>query len=126
MRIFDRQEITAACAYFDEFLARTLASDGSSYSISTAHLRHGHVYDLLTNPRIVACVTDLLGADLIGWGSYFFCKMPGDGKVVSWHQNASYWPLVPSKVVTAWRAIDDATAENACVRYVPGTHASAT
>lgn len=121
-RIFDRQEITAIRAYFDELLAQTLASGGNSYSISTAHLRHGRVYDLLTDPRIVACVTDLLGADLIGWGSHFFCKMPGDGKIVSWHQDASYWPLTPSKAVTAWLAIDDANVENACLRYIPGTH----
>ena len=122
VRIFDSREITAIRAYFDKLLAQTLASGGNSYSISTAHLRHGRVYDLLTDPRIVACVTDLLGADLIGWGSHFFCKMPGDGKVVSWHQDASYWPLTPSKAVTAWLAIDDATVENACMRYIPGTH----
>jgi len=80
------------------------------------------VYDLLAHPRIVACVRDLLGEDVIGWGSHFFCKMPGDGKRVSWHQDASYWPLTPSKAVTAWLAIDDATVENACMRYIPRTH----
>jgi non-heme Fe2+,alpha-ketoglutarate-dependent halogenase len=122
VRIFDSQEIAAIRAYFDKLLAQTLAGGGNSYSISTAHLRHGRVYDLLTDPRIVACVTDLLGADVIGWGSHFFCKMPGDGKVVSWHQDASYWPLTPSKAVTAWLAIDNATVGNACMRYIPGTH----
>ena len=53
---------------------------------------------------------------MIAWGSHFFCKMPGDGKRVSWHQDASYWPLTPSKAVTVWLAIDDADAENACMR----------
>lgn len=120
--IFDRREIADIRAHFDDLLARTLAAGGSSYSISTAHLRHGRVYDLLTHPRIVACVKDLLGEDVIGWGSHFFCKMPRDGKRVSWHQDASYWPLTPSKTVTAWLAIDDASVENACLRYIPGTH----
>ena len=122
LRIFDAAEAAEIRAYFDDLLARTLAAGGSSYSISTAHLRHGRVYDLLTHPRIVACVWDLVGEDAIGWGSHFFCKMPGDGKRVSWHQDASYWPLTPSKAVTAWLAIDDATVENACMRYIPGTH----
>ena len=122
LRIFDGQEIAAIRAYFDEILSQTVAAGGNSYSISTAHLRYGRVYDLLTHPRIVACVKDLLGDDLIGWGSHFFCKMPGDGKRVSWHQDASYWPLTPSKAVTAWLAIDDAAVENACMRYIPGTH----
>src|ERR1039457_3061203 len=122
IRIFSPEEIAGIRRYFDELLARTLAAGADSYSISTAHLRYGRVYDLLTHARIVACVKDLLGENVIAWGSHFFCKMPGDGKRVSWHQDASYWPLTPSKAVTAWLAIDDAAVENACMRYIPGTH----
>lgn len=122
IRIFSPQEMAGIREYFDELLARTLAAGGDSYSISTAHLRYGRVYDLLTQPRIVACVKDLLGENVVAWGSHFFCKMPGDGKRVSWHQDASYWPLTPSKAVTAWLAIDDADAGNACMRFIPGSH----
>src|SRR5260370_34040469 len=122
IRIFSEEEIAGIRQYFDRLLARTLAAGGDSYSISTAHLRYGRVYDLLTHPRIVACVADLLGENVIAWGSHFFCKMPGDGKRVAWHQDSSYWPLTPSKAVTAWLAIDDATFENACMRYIPASH----
>src|ERR1700735_1063604 len=122
IRIFDEQEIAGIRSYFDELLARTLAAGGDSYSISTAHLRYRRVYDILTNARIVACIKDLIGENVVAWGSHFFCKMPGDGKRVSWHQDSSYWPLTPSMAVTAWLAIDDATVENACMRYIPGSH----
>lgn len=122
IRLFDAEEIADFRAYFDGLLARTLAAGGDSYSISTAHLRYGRVWDLLTHPRIVDRVKDLLGENVVGWGSHFFCKMPGDGKRVSWHQDASYWPLTPSKAVTVWLAIDDANVENACMRYIPGSH----
>src|SRR5436305_14627624 len=122
IRIFDDEEITAIRQYFDDLLAKTLAAGGDSYSISSAHLRYGRVYDILTEPRIVARIKDLLGDNVVAWGSHFFCKMPGDGKRVSWHQDSSYWPLTPSMAVTAWLAIDDATVENACMRYIPGTH----
>jgi ectoine hydroxylase-related dioxygenase (phytanoyl-CoA dioxygenase family) len=122
LRIFDDPEIADIRRYFDDLLARTLAAGGDSYSISTAHLRYGRVYDLLTDRRIVSRIRDLLGENVIAWGSHFFCKMPGDGKRVSWHQDASYWPLTPSKAVTIWLAIDDATVENACMRYIPGSH----
>jgi non-heme Fe2+,alpha-ketoglutarate-dependent halogenase len=122
IRIFGEEEIAEIRRYFDDLLARTLAAGGDSYSISTAHLRYGRVYDLLTDARIVACVKDLLGENVIAWGSHFFCKMPGDGKRVSWHQDSSYWPLTPSKAVTVWLAIDDADAGNACMRFIPGTH----
>jgi hypothetical protein len=122
MRIFSTEEMTEIRRYFDDLLARTLAAGGNSYSIATAHLRYGPVYDLLTDPRIVARVKDLLGENVVAWGSHFFCKMPGDGKRVSWHQDSSYWPLTPSKAVTAWLAIDDASVENACMRFIPRTH----
>lgn len=120
--IFDDDEISSIRQYFDGLLARTIAAGGNSYSISTAHLQYGRVYDILTDPRIVGRIKDLLGEDVIAWGSHFFCKMPGDGKRVSWHQDSSYWPLTPSMAVTAWLAIDDATVENACMRYIPGSH----
>jgi ectoine hydroxylase-related dioxygenase (phytanoyl-CoA dioxygenase family) len=122
IRIFDKNEITEIRRYFDELLAKTRAAGGDSYSISTAHLRYGRVYDILTHPRIVATIKDLLGENVVAWGSHFFCKMPGDGKRVAWHQDSSYWPLTPSMAVTAWLAIDDASIENACMRYIPGSH----
>jgi hypothetical protein len=122
IRIFSEAESRENRRYFDGLLARVLAAGGTSYSISTAHLNYGRVYDLLTEPRIVACVRDLLGENVIAWGSHFFCKMPHDGKRVSWHQDASYWPLSPSKTATVWLAIDDARRENACMRFIPGTH----
>lgn len=122
IRIFDEGEIAHIRQYFDELLAKTIAAGGDSYSISSAHLQYGRVYDILTDPRIVTRIKDLLGENVIAWGSHFFCKMPGDGKRVSWHQDSSYWPLTPSMAVTAWLAIDDATVENACMRYIPGTH----
>jgi ectoine hydroxylase-related dioxygenase (phytanoyl-CoA dioxygenase family) len=122
IRIFSNDEITEIRRYFDDLLAKTIAAGGDSYSIATAHRSHGRVYDILTDSRIVSRIKDLLGEDVVGWGSHFFCKMPGDGKRVSWHQDSSYWPLTPSKAVTAWLAIDDADVENACMRYIPGSH----
>ena len=122
VRVFSDDEIADIRSYFDQLLARIIADGGDSYSISSAHLKYGRVYDLLKHPRIVAAVKDLLGENVVGWGSHFFCKMPHDGKAVAWHQDASYWPLSPSKAVTVWLAIDDADIDNACVRFVSGSH----
>ena len=122
--IFSAEEIGSIRSYFDELLQRVIAEGGDSYSISTAHLKYGRVYDLLTDSRIVAYVKDVLGDDVVGWGSHFFCKMPKDGKAVAWHQDASYWPLTPTRAVTVWLAIDDADVENACMRFISGSHHS--
>ncbi len=122
VQIYSPEEITQIRAYFDDLLARVVAAGGNSYSISSAHMKYGPVHDIMTNPKIVDHVSDLLGDNVIGWGAHFFCKMPGDGKAVAWHQDASYWPLTPSKAVTVWLAIDDADAENACMKFIAGSH----
>ena len=122
IRIFNQTEAAELRAYFDRLLARVLAEGGTSYSISTAHAKYGRVYDVLTHPRIIAIVADLLGENVIAWGSHFFCKMPRDGKTVSWHQDASYWPLTPAHATTVWLAIDDADRGNACMKFIPGSH----
>lgn len=121
-RIFDEDEAAALRAYFDALLARTLAAGGDPYSIISAHMKYGRIYDLVKHPTIVAYVNDILGPDVVCWGAHFFCKMPRDPKKVAWHQDASFWPLTPSKTTTVWLAIDDADAENACMRFVAGSH----
>src|SRR5271163_933112 len=73
IRIFEEEEIAGIRRYFDELLASTIAAGGDSYSISTAHLRYGRVYDILTDVRIVARMKDLIGENVVGWGSHFFC-----------------------------------------------------
>jgi len=120
--IFNDTEIGKHRQYFDALLADVLSAGGSSYSIISAHMKYGKVYDLLTHPKIVACVKDLLGENVIGWGAHYFCKMPHDSKTVGWHQDAGYWPLTPSKTVTVWLAIDDATVENGAMRFIAGSH----
>lgn len=122
LTIFSKAEADENRRYFDALLAEVMAKGGDSYSISTAHLTYGKVYDLITHPKIVAYVKDILGENVIGWGSHYFCKMPGDGKAVSWHQDSSFWPMTPSKTTTVWLAIDDADKGNAAMRFLAGSH----
>jgi non-heme Fe2+,alpha-ketoglutarate-dependent halogenase len=122
LRVFDEGEIAAHRHYFDGLLAAAMAAGGTSYSISSAHLRCGRVYDLMQHPRIVAVAQDILGAQIVGLASQIFCKLPHDPVNISWHQDASHWPLTPSKTVTIWLAIDDADSENSCMRFMAGSH----
>jgi non-heme Fe2+,alpha-ketoglutarate-dependent halogenase len=120
--VYGAETIEGIRAYFDELLSEALAQGLDSYSISSAHLKHQAVREMLTNERIVAYVRDLLGPNVVGWGSHFFCKLPGDGKSVDWHQDCSYWPLTPTKAVTVWLAIDDADQGNGCMEVYCGSH----
>ncbi|MXY50380.1 MAG: phytanoyl-CoA dioxygenase family protein [Gemmatimonadetes bacterium] len=121
-RIYSNEEIGAIRDEFDGMIEQVMARGDHNYSIISAHLKSGMVHDIMNEPRIVAYISDLLGDDVVGWGAHFFCKLPGDGKIVNWHQDASFWPLSPSKTVTAWLAIDDADTGNACMRFVAGSH----
>ena len=121
LRIFNNEETAANRQYLDKLLGN-LEPDKNSYSINGYHRHCQGLYDLVVNPIILEYVQDLLGSNFVCWGTHYFCKMPGDGKTVSWHQDAHYWPLTPSKTVTVWLAIDDADIENACMQFIPGSH----
>lgn len=120
--VFGDEEAAFHRAYFDRLMEKTEAAGWNSYSINGWHNHCEGVHDLVTEPRILDYVSDLLGEDLICWGTHYFCKTPGDTKRVSWHQDASYWPLTPSKTVTVWLAIDDADEENGAMKVIPGSH----
>lgn len=115
-------EVRELRAFFDGVLAAFIELGRGSYAISTAHLRFKRIYELVRHPAIVGPVADLLGPNVVCWGSHFFCKMPHDGKRVPWHQDSTYWPLSPTKTVTVWLAIDDADPENANMKFIPRSH----
>lgn len=123
--VFSAAEIAEYRAYFDDLLPKALAAGWNSYEITNWHKTCAGIWDLVTNDRILDYVQDLLGETLILRHSHFFAKLPGDGKRVSWHQDASYWPLTPSKVVSAWLAIDDVDIENGAMQVIPGSHRNA-
>ena len=78
--------------------------------------------DCARHPDILDMVEQLIGPDLIMWGSQVFSKSAGDGLAIPWHQDGQYWPMRPLKNVTVWIAIDPARVENGCMRVIPGTH----
>jgi ectoine hydroxylase-related dioxygenase (phytanoyl-CoA dioxygenase family) len=71
---------------------------------------------------VLDAVSNILGPNLMVWGSRWFTKMPGDKTYISWHQDATYWGLHPPDVTTAWIALSESIPENGCMRVVPGTH----
>ena len=54
--------------------------------------------------------------------SSLFPKPAHNGLTTPWHQDGEYWPIRPLETCTVWLAIDDATTENGCLQYMPGSH----
>ncbi|HEY7305040.1 MAG TPA: phytanoyl-CoA dioxygenase family protein [Bryobacteraceae bacterium] len=86
------------------------------------HLLLTWLNKLIRHPRILDPVEDILGPNLLCWGSGFFTKNPHDSARVTWHQDATYWGLSKPDVVTAWVAFTPSTTANGCMRVMPGTH----
>ena len=122
--LFDNGEIARHRAYFDRLLQKLndLHDGRNAYAINCYHTLCEGIWDLCMEPRILDYVEDIIGPNIIAWGSHYFCKLPHDGKRVPWHQDASYWALDPSRTVTVWIAIDDADEDNAAMKFIPGTH----
>jgi hypothetical protein len=73
-------------------------------------------------PQILNMVSQVLGPDLVLWGSQVFAKPAHTGMEVPWHQDSHFWQMRPLVACTVWIAIDDVTIENGCMRYIPGSH----
>lgn len=86
------------------------------------HLLLTWLNELIRDPRILDPVEDILGPNILCWGSGFFTKNAHDPARVTWHQDATYWGLSEPDVVTAWVAFTPSNTENGCMRVVPGTH----
>ena len=90
-----------------------------------SHLLFTWLNDLIRHERILDAVEDVIGADILCWGTSFFIKEPRNPSFVSWHQDSTYWGLEPADIVTAWIALSDSTPENGAMRVVPGSHTMA-
>ena len=77
---------------------------------------------LIRRSQLIEAVSEILGSDLLVWGSGLFIKEANTPSYVSWHQDLTYWGLDDVQEVTAWIALSPATTESGCMRFVPGSH----
>lgn len=74
------------------------------------------------NDKILDMVEQLIGPNIALWNSSFFAKPAKVGSKTPWHQDGEYWPIRPLATCSVWIALDDATTENGCLRFLPGSH----
>ncbi len=74
------------------------------------------------DPEILEMAAQLIGPDICLWNMSFFAKPALNGKKTPYHQDGEYWPIQPLATCTVWIAIDEATEENGCLKYIPGSH----
>lgn len=96
------------------------AFDGAGRN--NTHLLFGFLDDLVRHSKLLDAVEDLLGPDILAYGTILFTKDPGDRAYVSWHQDAAYAGFDPYPGVTAWIALSPSSPETGCMAMVPGSH----
>ncbi|MDA0563147.1 chlorinating enzyme [Streptomonospora sp. S1-112] len=101
------------------------------------HLDIDFLADHITRPEIVDRVSSLLGPNTLCWRTEFFPKYPGD-EGTDWHQADNFSNVAGSKhpqivwpedaefggTITVWTAFTEATVENGCLQFIPGSHKS--
>lgn len=85
--------------------------------------------DLFAALAARASVMDIIGS-LLGAPRLFrdvlVVKPPRTGAAVRFHQDAAYWSVEPGQsAVSVWIALDDATLESGCLKFVPASHRQA-
>jgi non-heme Fe2+,alpha-ketoglutarate-dependent halogenase len=99
------------------------------------HLDIDFLADHITRPEIVDRVSSILGPDTLCWRSEFFPKYPGD-EGTDWHQADNFSNVAGSKhpqivwpedadfggTITVWTAFTEASVENGCLQFIPGSH----
>ena len=81
------------------------------------------LYEMTRTEAVLDAIESVLGPNLLVWSCELFIKEAGSEKIVSWHQDMTYWGMGGSdKQATAWIAITNASEEAGCMRFVPGSH----
>ncbi|MCR9255695.1 MAG: phytanoyl-CoA dioxygenase family protein [Alphaproteobacteria bacterium] len=79
-------------------------------------------FDFATHPDLLDIAGQLIGDDIILWGTTIFGKPAHNGKETPWHQDGEYYPIRPLETLTIWIPLDDVTPENGPMRFIPGSH----
>jgi phytanoyl-CoA hydroxylase len=99
------------------------ASDGTLVRRLYEPCTHYRVFrDLSDAGRLLDCVQQLLGPNLVFHYSKINMKPPTIGSVVEWHQDLAYYPLTNTDSLAVLFYLDDADTGNGCLQVIPGRH----
>lgn len=77
----------------------------------------------LYRANALAIARQLLGADAAPLGEHAIFKPARTGAETPWHQDEAYWdPNLDYESLSVWIPLQEATLENGCMQFVPGSH----
>jgi len=86
---------------------------------------HEGMRAIMHDERLGQMAAELAGVDGIRiWHDQALIKPPF-GNATAWHLDNPYWSFYSRDALSIWVALDDATLQNGCMYYLPGTHKTA-
>jgi phytanoyl-CoA hydroxylase len=80
---------------------------------------------IFLGPQLGEMVSRLAGVDgMRVWHDQTLQKAPW-ANPTAWHLDNPYWSFASRQSISIWVALDDATVQNGCMAYLPGTHRAA-
>ena len=113
----------AEVAYYRGEVEKTCQAIGGNVArLDAVHLFFRWAWDLGTHPRLLNCLEQLLGPDIVLKSTRLFYKYGKSAAYVGWHQDGVTEKLKESKSPAVWLGLTAATVENGCLRVVPSSH----
>jgi ectoine hydroxylase-related dioxygenase (phytanoyl-CoA dioxygenase family) len=79
------------------------------------------VKEIMLDKRIGKMISELSGADGVRvWHDQALIKRPW-ANPTSWHLDTPFWSFSDRRAMSIWVALDDATYENGCLFFIPGS-----
>jgi len=90
--------------------------------LNTLHLFFRWAWDLSTHPRLLNCLEQILGPNILLKSTRLFYKSGKSAAYVGWHQDGVTERLHDPRTPAIWLGLTAATVENGCLRVVPRSH----
>lgn len=119
--VYSPEEAAGLYGKFAE-LEKTLGEEPQNLFRIKAQLPFPWLCDVVRHPKLLDAVEDLIGPNILCWGSSFFTKKANDPRFISWHTDSFVYGFEPAETLTAWLGFNDSTEESGCLKYIPGSH----
>jgi non-heme Fe2+,alpha-ketoglutarate-dependent halogenase len=114
---------SAEVAHFRAAIEETCRALGGGVTrLDGPHLFFQWAWDLSTHPRVLDCMEQLIGPNILLKSTRLFYKFGNSTSFVGWHQDGITEGLKDAYVPAIWLGLTPATAENGCLRVVPRSH----
>lgn len=109
--------------YYRAEVERTCQALGGRVTrVDAPHLFFRWAWELSTHARLLDCLEQLLGPNILLKSTRIFYKYGRSDSFVGWHQDGVTEGIEGAHVPAIWLGLTEATVENGCLRVVPRSH----